>query len=112
MALTTVASYAVCANHAHLVDANDEMRKLVNAKQAEGVTFAEVHDPLHFCACGKPAFWLLRAVRVAVAESLGICFVCGYGAADPAPKLTPAERVEVKLRKAGMASGDLFAEQA
>lgn len=64
MSLQTVEGYPVCANHAHLVDATDLLRKLVNGKQAEAVTILETHDPRYVCACGHPAFWMVAAVRI------------------------------------------------
>lgn len=58
--------------------------------------------------CGKPGrkeFWDGRVRR------LGICFECGYGAAERGAGPTPGERAERKLNRAGFRSGDLF-EQA
>lgn len=63
--LTTVEGYAVCAAHAHLVDAHDFLRRMVESRQAVDVTLREVHDDRYRCACGKPAFWLLSAVKIA-----------------------------------------------
>lgn len=55
--------------------------------------------------CGKPG----REERFNGREhTLGICFVCGYGAADSAHAPTAGELYEKRLRKAGYRSGDLF----
>lgn len=62
MAPITVEGYAVCASHAHMVDALDFLQRIVEGGHAQAVTIREVHDARYMCACGKPAFWLLRAV--------------------------------------------------
>ena len=56
--------------------------------------------------CGKPGREERRYGR---RRTLGICFVCGYGAADTAHALTAGERQTMKLRKAGYPTDDLFA---
>lgn len=58
--------------------------------------------------CGKPG----REERFnGHVRTLGICFVCGYGAAEHGRTLTRGERAEQKLNRAGYHSGDLFAQE-
>lgn len=59
--------------------------------------------------CGKPGRPENYDGRV---RRLGVCYVCGYGAADPlAPRVSAGEASEERLRKNGFASGDLFAAE-
>lgn len=51
---------------------------------------------------GRPERWNGRI------RTLGICFVCGYGAAERDSGPTASEREERRLNRAGLASGDLF----
>lgn len=51
---------------------------------------------------GRPEKWDGRR------RTLGICFVCGYGAADTAHAPAAGEREERRLNRSGYRSGDLF----